>query len=343
MTEERPETPRPYEDEIDLIDYLEVIVRRRWLIILGMVLFAVGAVGYERFLAPSAEFEAEANLLLLDNREVDTTGAIVKKTVNLGVLQSYPALSYVLDQPALSSNGDSVTVRQVLDPDSTSTVHGLMQAVSGMVEGTTDESGVISITVTNANPRLAASIANAHMGALVKYYSDIQREQVQRTLSFIQSRLLELESGLRAAEDSLYTLRTRYQEVSDEPAELRRVSRETSWIQQTVEARTEVYRRLLNQREQVRIRSEREGPKFEVLNYATAEDSRKTGLSVRERAGLAAGAGLVLSLLLAFLLEFVSRNRKSGRLEPVLAELRKDPVFGWIFGQGGRGAEEQGS
>ena len=45
-----------YEDEIDLLDYVEVIVRRRWLILFGTVICAVATFGYGKVQPVSLDF-----------------------------------------------------------------------------------------------------------------------------------------------------------------------------------------------------------------------------------------------------------------------------------------------
>lgn len=96
-------------------------------------------------------------------------------------------------------------------------------------------------------------------------------------------------------------------------------------------SRIAVYRNLLNQREQLRLEAQSTGPELEVVNYASAGDAKPAGLGLRQRIGLAAGAGLVVFVFLAFVLEFLQRNRNTGRMEPVLKELRGDWLFGWMM------------
>ncbi len=46
--------------------------------------------------------------------------------------------------------------------------------------------------------------------------------------------------------------------------------------------------------------------------------------SLMRAAKISLGVGLMLSIFLAFIVEYIARNRASGRMDPILAELRKD-------------------
>ena len=67
----------------------------------------------------------------------------------------------------------------------------------------------------------------------------------------------------------------------------------------------------------------KEAPHFEVLGLApptgipAVPDRKRTVL-------LSAVVGLLVAVFLAFVLEYFERNRRSGRMEPILDELRKD-------------------
>ena len=64
----QPEAP-PAEDEIDLFDYIEVIVRRRWLIFWAVVICALASFGYGR--SQRVSYRAEVNVLPSQERNLD--------------------------------------------------------------------------------------------------------------------------------------------------------------------------------------------------------------------------------------------------------------------------------
>ena len=69
---------------------------------------------------------------------------------------------------------------------------------------------------------------------------------------------------------------------------------------------------------------------IEVLNFAATENVETTTWRLGTQIGISAGAGLVVLVFVAFILEFVTRTKQTGRMEPILNELRGDALFGWI-------------
>ena len=47
-------------------------------------------------------------------------------------------------------------------------------------------------------------------------------------------------------------------------------------------------------------------------------------LEIPKLIGISAAGGAFASMLLAFILEYIGRKRESGRMEPIVDELRKD-------------------
>jgi len=100
ITSSGEEDSRPirHEDEIDLIDYVEVIVRRRWLIIWGIALFCAGVVLQQKISPTDTEYVAEANLVVLDTHQFDpTSGKLVPHQVSVNALHSYQVGRRVLE------------------------------------------------------------------------------------------------------------------------------------------------------------------------------------------------------------------------------------------------------
>ena len=71
--------PARYEDEIDLITFLEVVIRRRRLIILGTILFSVGTAIFSHLYQPSKIFSAEANLICKARGCLDTRVSVFRR------------------------------------------------------------------------------------------------------------------------------------------------------------------------------------------------------------------------------------------------------------------------
>ena len=141
-------------------------------------------------------------------------------------------------------------------------------------------------------------------------------------LQFIRSRLKAMEAEFMAAEDSLLAIKRRQRKLQDE--EIEEPGGEVARLERQVDTKGTLYMSMLSRYEGVRIKANRRFPKLEVLNYASAEDATPASQTVRQWVIISSGVGLVLSIFLAFFLEFLKKNHDSGRLEPILLVLRKD-------------------
>ena len=310
----------PAEDEIELLDYLEVLVRRRWLIFWGVVVCAAASFGLAGTRSPS--YRAEANVLPSQERDLQLDGRSAELVRRSGkYLVSLQGLSIrrsVLDRVvlhALDGRQDSVRLADFLGGGNTKRSLDRLAACSDFTQ---DASGVITIAVTLEDPAMAVAAANAYVGELIIFYTQKQQEQVTEDLAFIKARMKTVETELMAAEDALVVFRRANVAIQD-PA----LSIKLSHIQRQVNLKASLYSTLANQYELARLQARREAPQFEVLGEASAPGIH--GVSDRRRTVLlSAVVGLFVSVFLAFVLEYFERNRQSGLMEPILDELRSD-------------------
>ena len=308
------------EDEIDLLDYIEVIVRRRWLIFWGTVFCVVASLGNNAIQEPS--YRAEAYVLPSQNRELEldtqSAGIVRRSGTYLEALKGpsigFSMLNWTVPRAA-EGQPDSVQLRQYFGGDNAK------QALDGLAACSTFEqnaSGVLTISVTLENPTMAVSIANAYVEELTAYYTDKQQEQAQNDIDFIESRLKTLEAELRAAEDSLVAFHRANVSIGDPE-----ISLQLSHLQSQVNLKLRLYTMVAERYELARQEVLKEAQTFKVLNYAQLAHIAPV-IATRKRSLLGAAVGLVVSVFLAFILEYFTRIRRSGRMEPILNELRRD-------------------
>ena len=307
------------EDEIDLMDYIEVIVRRRWLIFWGTVFCVVASLGNNAIQEPS--YRAEAYVLPSQNRELEldtqSAGIVRRSGTYLEALKG-PSIGFGMLNRTVPRTAegqpDSVQLQQYFGGENVKQALDGLAACSQFMQ---DASGVLTIAVTLRNPTMAASIANAYVEELTAYYTDKQQEQAQNDIDFIESRLKTLEAELRAAEDSLVAFHRANVSIGDPE-----ISLQLSHLQHQVNLKLRLYTTVAERHELARIEAWKEMQAFKVLNYA-----RSVGIAPvasHRRTVLSAAVGLVVSVFLAFILEYVARTRQSGRMEPILNELQRD-------------------
>ncbi len=295
-----------HDDEIDLIDLIAVIVRRRWLIIWVIVLFTVMG-GVSGYFADPPPFRAEVNLLAVEPPRLDgRTTPPISPTMISGFGIGQIVLSTLMPNPR--SHGDSITVLGWLGGQ---TIRRALQTLNDRTVITQAEGGLISIAVTDKDSLVAAGMSNAYVYALTHYFKKEKQIKADEELDYIDSRLLEVERWLREAEDSLLTFRARNRGRLD-------TERYLEWRQRRVSSWENVYNNLLSRQEAIRIEAQRGRPDFRVLSYASAEDAERAGPSLRKRLMLGTGVGVLVALLAAFVVDYGSRVRSDGRLRQAL-------------------------
>lgn len=304
-------SPESFDDEIDLIDYIAVIVRRRWLIFWTVVV-STAVSGLSTLMADPPPFRAEVNLLAV---EAPPVAGGQESTINVNVLRGFGMGQYVLDAtiPNPDDPSDSITVHQIIGP--MKTVRQALEALNGKTDISNVDVGLVSIAVTDADSVAAAGIANAYVYGLKHYFVEERQRRADEEVRYIDNRLLEVEVKLRAAEDSLLAFRAEHRGRLDTEQYLM-LQRELGWRQRRVSSWESVYNSLLSRQESIRIQAQRGTPEFEVISFASAEDAVKEGWSLRTRLILGIGAGAVLGIFLAFGAESVRRmgstdNRKT--------------------------------
>ena len=96
-------------DEIDLLDYIEVLVRRRWFIFWVVVFCAVGSYVYWKSVPPGEVlYQAEANVIVPEDRQIDSKSGKVLSvgSVHVNVLRRFSIGHNILSRKvAFSSDG----------------------------------------------------------------------------------------------------------------------------------------------------------------------------------------------------------------------------------------------
>ena len=337
MNESQPNPPRTsppvpvypdplMEDEIDLLDYVEVIVRRRWLIVWAVLVCAVAAVVYAK--QQPQVFVAEATILPADEQDFLNLGEGMQRgrqrSFYIDILKSLPINRSVL-QKVYAYELDGIAHRtDLMAYFDAKTVQRGIDALLGVAEFKSGQTGVITISVETRSGDLSAAVANMYVEQLIFYNRDKRQMRIKEQLAFIENRLAEIQKELAQAEEALVEFRTQHRELEEEAGYLApEPATEYSRLQREVQIRSSLLSTVLNQYEIARVEAQKEVPNVEALNYAEAPEFGSR-VGAKKAVVLASAVGLFASVFLAFLLEYIQRNRQSGRLEPFLEELRGD-------------------
>ncbi|MCE7980639.1 MAG: hypothetical protein DYG89_05555 [Caldilinea sp. CFX5] len=214
QTQERVPVPERWaaEDEIDLRQYLDVLIRWWREIVLitlsAMVLAAVGIL-LSRLILP-AQYEASADVAIVrtvsdvnfDERfrtnpeelRTDTVSLSARRSALLGLVATGAIAEEVIAQL-----GDTLTE----DEQNPANLLEMVEASLGSPDGTRTDSDLIRIKVTASNPEKAAAIANAWAHIYVQEVNTIYGQVPNEVLASIQNELATAEQQYLASQTNL--------------------------------------------------------------------------------------------------------------------------------------------
>jgi tyrosine-protein kinase len=180
--------------------YLRVVRRRWWIIALCTVL--VPATAYLYSARQPAQYQASAQVYLSSQ---DLAGALT------GISTGY------VDQIRLADTAASLAHVPAVAEDAIALAHvtaitpgGLLGSTSIVPQTGTD---ILTFTVTNHDPGLAALLANAYANAFTKYRGELDSDAVRRARKELQHRLQALEASGQARSPLATSLRDKDQQL----------------------------------------------------------------------------------------------------------------------------------
>ncbi len=258
--------------ELELRDYLRVVWRGRWIILISTIVMVGATFGLSASQEPVYE---ASSVFLLESRVSDSAGAgrssQESTQTEVQVLQSPPVRALVEEEL-----GEAGTVEA--------------EPVSG---GQT-----IRVTAEANSPELAAATANAYVNAYSRYRLQQGVDELSRVSTEIQTKIDELEAELVPLDEEL---------AGASALNLPVVQSQQEGKRSQLNAQIGAFRTQLGQ---VQLGQGLSTAGAEVLSVATPPESPSKPLPVRN-ALVALPVGLVLGLGLAFFFEYLDDSIKS--------------------------------
>lgn len=327
------------EDEIELWDYIQVLVRRRWTVIGCTLLTGLLAFGYAR--SRPALFTATAQILpmgevdYLSRREGLEYGGL-STTPYIAILESYPLNRSIARRQYTVSRPDTA-VRQTLveyvheragrpgKPVELSEAEWQRRlearAVAWLGERARLKQGkadrVIQIECSASDPGVAAEVANAYVEELREHLLRSSRGFTDQNLEMARYRMDTLVRELAKAAQELEVFRTANQGLLRDSlgVELQypEVATRYGQLSRSLSLKQSLYNTVANQFELLRLQRSKSASGVEVIAEA------ETPLGVTNTAYvksivLGCMAGLFAGVFLAFVQEYVGRKRTTGEL-----------------------------
>jgi len=305
-------------EEVNFINYVNILLKKRWLIILG-VFFCVLVTGiYSKTRPP--QYTASAKFLPSKNPEmtsrmgtlIGTTGRvesienIVTSAYYTELLKSSPFLERIVKRKFLvKKKGEEVDLISFYGNEiekGEEPLSRVINTVGKQLEASTQRTTtVITISYSTGEPELSASIVNAFLEELIKYNQDMKDNKARQNREFIENRLEENRELLKVAEESLaeFTAKNKKIATPDLQVELDRLKR-------TVKVQEEVFITLKKQLELAKIEEQEKTPVIQIIEKASVP-LYKSNPKTKRNVILAGFVSLFFFIGLAFVLDYISK------------------------------------
>ncbi|MGH7830220.1 MAG: GumC family protein, partial [Candidatus Binatia bacterium] len=309
-------------DEINLLEYWQILWKRKWLIG-GLCLFSVVAALIGSLLTPKSYDSTVTIMLPKDGGGSGLLSAFAAS----GLMQQLSGISL----PSLTPNRDiflsilrsrSLAERLVeqfklIDYYNAPHLENALRSLQGATKITISKEGVISVKVQDRDPEMAAVIANAYADHLDKFMARMTIGTATNQRRFIGEQLRKTEKELRSAEEGFKEFQERNRAVllGDMANSMRlpgarvpQVGLELGRMTRDLKVQEAIYMLLTQQLEQAKINEAQDTPVVQVLDRAVPP-MYKSGPKIRLNMALAGAVSLFLGSFLAFFLSYLDRQR----------------------------------
>jgi uncharacterized protein involved in exopolysaccharide biosynthesis len=200
------------EDEVNLLDYWRVL-RKRGRMILGVTFVSVFAAGFLSFFVMTKIYQSTASVLA--PKESGAGGAGASLAAALAASGAGQFLGGLIPQGGTNKDvfvailKSRTMAQDLVDRFKLREYYKAKyneEGIKGLQDSTdirVSKEGVISVTVEDKDPKLAADIANAYITNLDRLSARLGTTDASRQRAFIADRLEKTEKALRQAEEAL--------------------------------------------------------------------------------------------------------------------------------------------
>lgn len=309
------------DDEVSIWSYLNVLLRRR-VLVLGLPTLLAVAVGLWSLRSPR-EYTASASFVPQDpapatsglSQIAGQFGLITTTRANtnspqfyVDLLQTRDVLREAVTTPYTVSGNRTVDLIQffgIKSPNRQDAIAAAVTSLRGHLVAYADrQTGMVHFEVSSTNPELSGQVVNRLLALTNDFNLQRRQSQAKAEREFVERRFAEAKADLTAAENSLsdFAVRNRQFESPQLAAEQQRLQRQVALKQQ-------VYSGLAASLESATLEEVRNTPMITVVEGPDGFVEPKPRGSVG-KAILAFFLGLIVAIGLAFTLDYVARERR---------------------------------
>jgi uncharacterized protein involved in exopolysaccharide biosynthesis len=215
-TESINQTSDVEEDEINLLEYLLVIVKHKKMIFRACVVTFVLSCGIT-LLMPNI-YTSTARILppresnRLNSMLGDMGGLAALAGISTGSSSGDLYVGMLKSRTVSDTIIDQFDLMTVYDQEYRANMYKKLNKIVGISLGKKD--GIIAVSVEDEDPERAARIANAYVNELQKLNVKINLDSAGRERSFLQARLAKVKTDLSDAEDRLKSFQEKNKAIS---------------------------------------------------------------------------------------------------------------------------------
>ena len=313
---------------ITLLQIINVLLRRRWLILGGTGALMAGVAGYSLMMSPSYS----ASAIFMPSRTATMSnrmGSMVGMVGMLGAVEGSsdtPSPEYYMALLQSRPFLETLYADRLDPPLDVEELKKTVSVTAGKSKSTTQQ--LLTVTVTAETPQLAADLANASLAALVSYRQDSRNSQAGLNREFVEAQLVKAQVSLAEAEKAFATFLTRNRKIATPDLQI-----EMDRLARAVKTHEEVFITLAKQLELAKIQEHEEQQTIEVIERASPP-LKRTSPNRRNMVTIAAFAGIFFFAMLALALEYVKNlNRDEKDVKELLENLgavKRQLTFGRI-------------
>ncbi len=338
------------DDAVELWDYVNTLIRWRWLVCACMLVAGLAAVAYAR-LQP-ASFTAEARVFaglsadVLDNlsTNVANRSPLAKPVPFVAVLQGTPVKRRMVGKTYAVLLPDSTTARRTLidwavfhgvDWDTAAAALAFARPLDTVGERAREaaamgwlgsmttlkqdpKDGILSITVEAEFPDLAAQVANNYVDELGAWQLQNSTGKTEQNLTVTRARMDTLQRDMAAIQRALEAFKVSNQNLLKNIDGFDLVLPEVRTRLDSLEREARLKEKLLitvsEQYELLRLQREKEATGIDVIS--PAEAPLHPAAKTVKYAVLGTAVGAFAGVFLAFLADYLQHKRAQGALQP---------------------------
>lgn len=283
------------EDEINLKDVVDVLVRRRWTVFWTVVISVAAAFIITLVTKPVYEGKSTILVRAVSGSSYQFSGVASMMGLNLGGgggSGSASDLFELLKTPAI--NKKIVEIVKEVFPSGPVDIGELKSKLNG---------NMLEISVLHKDPYMAAYISDAYVQALYYYWNKLNYTEAKKKKEYLEKQLPVTEASLKNAEDKLKSLTYLVTQSKDLQMAPSQKTIDIVRLEREVEVQSSIYKMLRSEYESARVEEAKEVSPFSDVDKAEVPNKP---VKPKPLLNLAVGFlfGLFAGAFLAFLTDY---------------------------------------